>query len=86
MKISILTDKDELINLDVTPELIFSELKKTISEKINVPVDEIILIYNGNPIQDDTKTIKDFSISDDDIVQLIRSSTSPKYTSTAKSL
>jgi DNA damage-inducible protein 1 len=72
MKISILTDKDELINLDVTPELIFSELKKTISEKINVPVDEIILIYNGNPIQDDTKTIKDFSISDDDIVQLIR--------------
>eukprot|EP00833_Pecoramyces_ruminatium_P002168 jgi/Orpsp1_1/1176200/evm.model.c7180000056745.1 len=72
MKISILTDTDELHSIDVTPELTINNLKKSISSKINVPSDEIILIYNGNPIKDENKTISDCSISNDDIVQLIR--------------
>jgi len=49
-----------------------TELKKKVSTLVNSPVDEIILIYNGNPIQDESKTLKELSISDDDIVQLIR--------------
>jgi len=72
MKISILTDTDELHSIDVTPELTVSELKKSISNKLNIPEDEIILIYNGNPIRDFSKTISDCAISNDDIVQLIR--------------
>jgi len=72
MKISILTDTEDLHTVEVTPELTINELKNKISKDINIPVDEIILIYNGNPIKDDSKTIQNCAITDDDIIQLIR--------------
>jgi len=78
MKISILTDTEDLHTVEVTPEEKIAELKVKVSQIVNSPVDEIILIYNGNPIQDDNKTLKDLSVSDDDIVQLIRRPKNPQ--------
>lgn len=72
MKISILTDTEDLHSVDITLEETVSQLKKKVSKLVNVSVDDIVLIYNGNPMQDDKKALKDFSITDDDIVQLIR--------------
>jgi len=78
MKISILTDTEDLHSVEVNLEETVTELKKKVSTLVNSPVDEIILIYNGNPIQDESKTLKELSISDDDIVQLIRRPKNPQ--------
>jgi len=86
MKISILTYSDELHSVEITPEETINSLKEKISKIIKYPIDEIMLIYNGNPIKDDSKTIQQCTISDDDIVQLIRrpkasTQSAPKYNS-----
>ncbi|ORX52210.1 hypothetical protein BCR36DRAFT_445368 [Piromyces finnis] len=78
MKVSILIDDEDLQSVKVTQEEKIIDLKKKLSKIVNLSVDEIILIYNGNTIQEDNKTLNDLSISNDDIIQLIRSPKNPQ--------
>jgi len=56
MKISVLTDTEDLLSLEINLEETVAQLKKKVSKLVNASVDDIVLIYNGNPMQDDKKT------------------------------
>lgn len=70
MKITITTLADYIFSLDVSEDLELENFKAFCEVESGFPANEIILVFNGLPLIDDKKSLKDHGIRDNDCVVL----------------
>ena len=64
----------KVFSLDIPEDLELENFKAFCEAESNIPASDIIIIYNGTPLTDAKKSIKDYGIKDHDMVVLERSS------------
>lgn len=70
MKVTVTTLSDYVFELDVSEELELENFKAFCEVESGFPSAEIVIIFKGQPIQDDKKSLKDHGIGDGDVVLL----------------
>lgn len=70
MKITVTTVTDYVFELDVHEELELENFKAFCEVESGFPSTEIVILFNGQPLVDDKKSLKDHGISDGDVVLL----------------
>lgn len=70
MKITVTTLSDYVFELDVSEELELENFKAFCEVESGFPSSEIVIIYKGQPILDNKKSLKDHGIGDGDVVLL----------------
>ncbi|KAJ1528524.1 hypothetical protein ONE63_006930 [Megalurothrips usitatus] len=68
MKVTLTTLSDDLYVLDVSEDLELENFKAFCEVETGFPAPEISIAFNGRPLLDDKKTLKDHGIQDGDIV------------------
>ena len=63
----------KVFSLDIPEDLELENFKAFCEAEANIPASDIIIIYNGSPLTDLKKQIKDYGIKDHDMVVLERS-------------
>ena len=66
------TLSDEIFNLDVTEDLELENFKALLEFETGVPAREIGLVWNGRPLHDDKRTLKNYGIKENDMLLLQR--------------
>ena len=75
MQITVTTlSTGKVFSLDIPEDLELENFKAFCEAESNIPASDIIIIYNGVPLTDVKKPIKDYGIKDHDMVVLERSS------------
>lgn len=79
MRITVTTLDDRLITIEVSEELELENLKAQCEFELSIPSTGIVLTWNGRPLQDDKKTLKEYGVGDGDILllQQLHPNTSP---------
>jgi len=72
MKVTVATLSDSVFTLDVGEDLEIENFKAFCEVESGIPSAEIGLLFNGVPLTDNTKTLKDFGIKDGDMVIMDR--------------
>lgn len=70
MKITVTTVTEYVFELDVSEELELENFKAFCEVESGFPSTEIVIIFKGQPLLDDKKSLKDHGISDGDAVLL----------------
>lgn len=70
MKITITTLTDYIFTLDVSEDLELENFKVFCEVESGFPAPEIVISFNGMPLSDDKKSLKDYGIVDGDMVVL----------------
>ena len=70
MKITVTTVSDYVFELDVHEELELENFKAFCEVESGFPSTEIVILFKGQPLTDDKKSLKDHGISDGDVVLL----------------
>lgn len=70
MKITVTTVTDYVFELDVHEELELENFKAFCEVESGFPSTEIVIMFKGQPLMDDKKSLKDHGISDGDVVIL----------------
>ncbi|XP_076300302.1 DNA damage inducible 1 homolog rngo [Lasioglossum baleicum] len=70
MKVTVTTLSDDIFVLDVSEELELENFKAFCEIEIGVPAHEIVIAFNGLPLMDDKKSLRDHGIRDGDAVIL----------------
>lgn len=70
MKITVTTVTDYVFELDVHEELELENFKAFCEVESGFPSTEIVIIFKGQPLLDDKKSLKDHGIGDGDVVLL----------------
>ncbi|XP_076684568.1 DNA damage inducible 1 homolog rngo isoform X2 [Andrena cerasifolii] len=70
MKVTVTTLSDDIFVLDVSEELELENFKAFCEIESGVPAHEIVIAFNGLPLMDDKKSLKDHGIRDGDAVIL----------------
>lgn len=70
MKITVTTLSDYVFELDVSEELELENFKAFCEVESGFPSAEIVILFKGQPIHDDKKSLKDHGIGDGDVVLL----------------
>lgn len=70
MKITVTTVTDYVFELDVHEELELENFKAFCEVESGFPSTEIVILFKGQPLVDDKKSLKDHGISDGDVVML----------------
>lgn len=70
MKVTVSTLDDYIFVLDVSNDLELENFKVFCEVESGIPAREIMINFNGRPLVDDKKLLKDYGIKDDDIVIL----------------
>lgn len=70
MKITVTTVTDYVFELDVHEELELENFKAFCEVESGFPSTEIVIMFRGQPLMDDKKSLKDHGISDGDVVML----------------
>lgn len=70
MKITVTTLTDFIFVLEVAEDLELENFKALCEVECGFPAQEIVIAYNGRPILDDKKSLKDHGIVDGDVVVL----------------
>lgn len=70
MKVTVTTLSDDIFVLDVSEELELENFKAFCEIESGVPAHEIVIAFNGWPLMDDKKSLKDHGIRDGDAVIL----------------
>uniref|UniRef100_A0A6M2DSK6 Putative dna damage inducible protein n=1 Tax=Xenopsylla cheopis TaxID=163159 RepID=A0A6M2DSK6_XENCH len=70
MKITVTTLSDEIFVLDVSEELELENFKAFCEVESGFPAPEIVIAFNGRPLMDDKKSLKEHGIRDGDVVIL----------------
>nr|XP_033327250.1 protein DDI1 homolog 2 isoform X2 [Megalopta genalis] len=70
MKVTVTTLSDDIFVLDVSEELELENFKAFCEIESGVPAHEIVIAFNGRPLMDDKKSLKDHGIRDGDAVIL----------------
>ncbi|XP_043276839.1 protein DDI1 homolog 2 isoform X2 [Venturia canescens] len=70
MKVTVTTLGDDIFVLDVSEELELENFKAFCEIESGVPAHEIVIAFNGRPLMDDNKSLKDHGIRDGDVIIL----------------
>lgn len=70
MKITVTTVTDYVFELDVHEELELENFKAFCEVESGFPSTEIVILFKGQPLVDDKKSLKDHGMSDGDVVIL----------------
>lgn len=70
MKVTVTTLSDDIFVLDVSDELELENFKAFCEIESGVPAHEIVIAFNGLPLMDDKKSLRDHGIRDGDAVIL----------------
>ncbi|KZC08847.1 PREDICTED: protein DDI1 homolog 2 [Dufourea novaeangliae] len=70
MKVTVTTLSDDIFVLDVSEDLELENFKAFCEIETGVPAHEIVIAFNGRPLMDDKKSLKDLGIRDGDAVIL----------------
>lgn len=70
MKVTVTTLSDDIFVLDVSEELELENFKAFCEIESGVPAHEIVIAFNGRPLMDDKKSLKDHGIQNGDVVIL----------------
>lgn len=70
MKVTVTTLSDDIFVLDVSEELELENFKAFCEIESGVPAHEIVIAFNGRPLMDDKKSLRDHGIQDGDAVIL----------------
>lgn len=71
MKVTITTLNDEIFVLDVSEDLELENFKAFCEIESGFPAKDIILNYNGKPLLDDKKSLKEHGVHDGDVIVLL---------------
>jgi len=72
MKVTVATLEDAVFTLDVSEDLEIENFKAFCEVESGLPAQEINLIFNGIPLLDPKKSLKDFSVKEGDVIMLER--------------
>ena len=70
MKVTVTTLSDDLFVLDVSEDLELENFKAFCEVETGFPAPEICIAFNGRPLMDDKKSLKEHGIQDGDMVVL----------------
>lgn len=70
MKVTVTTLSDDIFVLDVIEDMELESFKALCEIESNVPVHEMVIAFNGLPLMNDKKSLKDHGIRDGDVVIL----------------
>lgn len=70
MKITVTTLTDYIFELDVSEELELENFKAFCEVESGFPSAEIVILFRGQPLVDDKKSLKDHGIAEGDVVLL----------------
>lgn len=70
MKVTVTTLADYIFVLDVSEDLELENFKAFCEVEAGIPARDIAISFNGRPLKDDKKSLKDFGIKDGDVVIL----------------
>lgn len=70
MKITVTTVTDYVFELDVSEDLELENFKAFCEVESGFPSTEIVIIFRGQPLLDDKKSLKDHGIGEGDVVLL----------------
>jgi len=70
MKIILTTLEGNIFPVEVSPDLEIINLKALCEQEINIPANKISLTFNGRPLSEDSKTLANYSINENDIIMV----------------
>lgn len=70
MKVTVTTLSDYIFVLDVSEDLELENFKAFCEVESGFPAPEIVIAFNGRPLMDDKKSLKEHGIKDGDVVIL----------------
>ena len=70
MKITVTTEKGDILPLEVSCELTPSDLKALLAGEVGIPPGDILLIHNMAPMTDVTKPLSSYDVQEGDIIML----------------
>lgn len=68
MKIILTTLEGNIYPVEVSEDLELINLKALCEQEVNIPAGEISLSHNGRPLNEDSKTLANYSIKENDIL------------------
>lgn len=71
MKVTVTTLNDEIFVLDVSEDLELENFKAFCEIETGLPAKEITFNFNGRPLMDDKKSLKQHGVLDGDVVVLL---------------
>lgn len=72
MKVTITTLTDQIFTLEVSEDMEVENFKAFCEVESDVPARQIALFFDGRPLSDDKKKLKDYNIRDGDVLLLQR--------------
>ena len=70
MLLTVTTLSDEIFTLEVGEDLDLASFKGLCELEVGVPAQQIAILWNGRPLQDDRRTLKQYGINDGDMLLL----------------
>lgn len=70
MKVTVTTLSDYIFVLDVSEDLELENFKAFCEVESGFPAPEIVIAFNGRPLMDENKSLKEYGIKDGDVVTL----------------
>ena len=72
MRITVTTLADEIFNLDVSEDLELENFKAFCEVESGIPAAEISLLFNGNVLEDNSKSLKSYGLKEGDMIVIQR--------------
>jgi len=72
MRITVTTLADEIFNLDVSEDLELENFKAFCEVESGIPAAEISLLFNGNVLEDNSKSLKAYGLKEGDMIVIQR--------------
>ena len=81
MQITIKSISGQIVNLDVTHKTTIGDILPILSEKLNLPIEKIKLVYAGRCIENEQdRTLESWDIKDNSIIHLAKKQSSLNLT------
>ena len=77
MQLTLTTSSGQIINLDVSEDLELENLKAQCEFELGVPSSNLVLVWNGRPLQDNKKTLQGYGIKSGDVLLVQQVATPP---------
>lgn len=72
MKVTVTTLNDEIFVLDVSEDLELENFKAFCEIESGFPATDITLTFNGKPMMNDKKSLKELGVHDGDVIVMLR--------------
>lgn len=70
MQLTVTTLSDQMFSLDVSDDLELENFKALCEFETEIPSSEIAILWNGRPLHDNKRTLKDYGIKNGDVLLL----------------